>query len=70
MHGLCLELVNEAVQSERLMEQLGYLEDDGDRMGMLDSQRLRMPSAVLAEDIPLISDVTGVTLPRAAADRG
>lgn len=30
-----------ALYAERLMEELGYLDDPGDRMGMLDSQRLR-----------------------------
>ncbi|MEE1616859.1 DUF885 domain-containing protein [Brachybacterium sp. J153] len=36
-----------ALYSERLMEQLGYLEDDGDRLGMLDAQRLRAGRVVL-----------------------
>ena len=36
-----------ALYAERLMEQLGYLEDDGDRMGMLDAQRLRAGRVVL-----------------------
>ena len=30
-----------ALYAERLMEELGYLDDPGDRMGMLDAQRLR-----------------------------
>lgn len=30
-----------ALYAERLMDELGYLEDPGDRFGMLDSQRLR-----------------------------
>lgn len=30
-----------ALYAERLMEELGYLDDPGDQMGMLDSQRLR-----------------------------
>ena len=36
-----------ALYSERLMEQLGYLDDDGDRLGMLDAQRLRAGRVVL-----------------------
>ena len=36
-----------ALYAERLMEQLGYLEDDGDRLGMLDAQRLRAGRVVL-----------------------
>ncbi|MBB5830892.1 DUF885 domain-containing protein [Brachybacterium aquaticum] len=36
-----------ALYAERLMEQLGYLEDDGDRMGMLDAQRFRAGRVVL-----------------------
>jgi uncharacterized protein (DUF885 family) len=36
-----------ALYAERLMEQLGYLEDPGDRMGMLDGQRLRALRVVL-----------------------
>lgn len=36
-----------ALYAERLMEQLGYLEDDGDRMGMLDAQRMRAGRVVL-----------------------
>ena len=33
--------------AERLMDQLGYLADDGDRLGMLDAQRLRAGRVVL-----------------------
>ena len=36
-----------ALYAERLMEQLGYLGDDGDRLGMLDAQRLRAGRVVL-----------------------
>ena len=36
-----------ALYAERLMEELGYLEDPGDRMGMLDAQRLRAARVVV-----------------------
>ncbi len=36
-----------ALYSERLMDQLGFLADDGDRLGMLDAQRLRAGRVVL-----------------------
>ena len=36
-----------ALYAERLMEQLGHLADDGDRLGMLDAQRLRAGRVVL-----------------------
>ncbi|MDO5727142.1 MAG: DUF885 domain-containing protein, partial [Bowdeniella nasicola] len=36
-----------ALYAERLMEDLGYLDDLGDRMGMLDAQRLRAARVVL-----------------------
>ncbi|MDN5822333.1 MAG: DUF885 domain-containing protein, partial [Brachybacterium sp.] len=36
-----------ALYAERLMDQLGYLVDDGDRLGMLDAQRLRAGRVVL-----------------------
>jgi uncharacterized protein (DUF885 family) len=36
-----------ALYAERLMDQLGYLSDDGDRLGMLDAQRLRAGRVVL-----------------------
>ena len=35
-----------ALYAERLMEQLGYLSDPGDRMGMLDAQRMRAARVV------------------------
>jgi uncharacterized protein (DUF885 family) len=36
-----------ALYAERLMEQLGYLDDPGDRLGMLDGQRMRAARVVL-----------------------
>ncbi|MFD0927773.1 DUF885 domain-containing protein [Williamsia deligens] len=36
-----------ALYAERLMASLGWLDDDGDRMGMLDSQRLRAARVVV-----------------------
>ena len=36
-----------ALYSERLMEQLGYLDDPADRLGMLDGQRMRAARVVL-----------------------
>jgi uncharacterized protein (DUF885 family) len=36
-----------ALYAERLMSELGYLEDDGDRFGMLDGQRMRAARVVL-----------------------
>ena len=36
-----------ALYAERLMEQLGYLEDPADRLGMLDGQRMRAARVVL-----------------------
>jgi uncharacterized protein (DUF885 family) len=36
-----------ALYAERLMQQLGYLEDPGDRLGMLDGQRMRAARVVL-----------------------
>ncbi|MHC3001569.1 DUF885 domain-containing protein [Gordonia sp. GN26] len=36
-----------ALYAERLMDELGWLEDPGDRMGMLDSQRLRAARVVV-----------------------
>ncbi|MCI2958533.1 DUF885 domain-containing protein [Agromyces atrinae] len=36
-----------ALYAERLMEQLGYLDDPADRLGMLDGQRLRAARVVL-----------------------
>lgn len=35
-----------ALYAERLMEELGYLQDPGDRMGMLDAQRMRAARVV------------------------
>ncbi len=36
-----------ALYAERLMDEFGFLADDGDRLGMLDSQRLRATRVVL-----------------------
>jgi uncharacterized protein (DUF885 family) len=36
-----------ALYAERLMEKLGYLDDPGDRLGMLDGQRMRAARVVL-----------------------
>jgi uncharacterized protein (DUF885 family) len=36
-----------ALYAERLMDELGYLSDDGDRFGMLDGQRMRAARVVL-----------------------
>ena len=36
-----------ALYAERLMQQLGYLDDPGDRFGMLDAQRMRAARVVL-----------------------
>ncbi|MBC7725637.1 MAG: DUF885 domain-containing protein [Burkholderiaceae bacterium] len=36
-----------ALYAERLMQQLGYLDDPGDRLGMLDGQRMRAARVVL-----------------------
>jgi len=36
-----------ALYAERLMEELGYLDDPGDRFGMLDGQRMRAARVVL-----------------------
>jgi len=36
-----------ALYAERLMAELGYLDDDGDRFGMLDAQRMRAARVVL-----------------------
>jgi len=36
-----------ALYAERLMAELGYLDDDGDRFGMLDGQRMRAARVVL-----------------------
>jgi uncharacterized protein (DUF885 family) len=36
-----------ALYAERLMAELGYLDDDGDRLGMLDGQRMRAARVVL-----------------------
>ncbi|MCS6711056.1 DUF885 domain-containing protein [Brachybacterium sp. EF45031] len=52
-----------ALYAERLMEQLGYLEDDGDRLGMLDAQRFRAGRVVLDIglhcELPMPQDLPG-----------
>ena len=52
-----------ALYAERLMEQLGYLEDDGDRLGMLDAQRMRAGRVVLDiglhNELPMPTDLPG-----------
>ncbi|MGO1510438.1 MAG: DUF885 domain-containing protein [Actinomycetales bacterium] len=60
-----------ALYAERLMEQLGYLDDPGDRMGMLDGQRMRAARVVLDIGVhlglPLPADLgTGTWDARAA----
>lgn len=47
-----------ALYAERLMQQLGYLDDPGDRLGMLDGQRMRAARVVLDIGVHL-----GKTLP-------
>ncbi len=47
-----------ALYAERLMEELGYLDDPGDRLGMLDGQRMRAARVVLDIGVHL-----GKTLP-------
>ncbi|MGX1694826.1 DUF885 domain-containing protein [Microbacterium keratanolyticum] len=45
-----------ALYAERLMEQLGYLDDPADRLGMLDGQRLRAARVVLDIGVHLGKD--------------
>lgn len=45
-----------ALYAERLMEELGYLDDLGDKMGMLDAQRLRAARVVLDIGVHLEKD--------------
>ncbi|AQP45667.1 DUF885 domain-containing protein [Tessaracoccus flavus] len=45
-----------ALYAERLMADLGYLDDPGDRMGMLDSQRLRASRVVVDIGVHLAKD--------------
>ncbi|MDN5559024.1 MAG: DUF885 domain-containing protein [Ruaniaceae bacterium] len=60
-----------ALYAERLMEDLGYLSDPGDRMGMLDAQRLRAARVVLDIGVhlgkPLPAELGSGTWDRAAA---
>jgi uncharacterized protein (DUF885 family) len=46
-----------ALYAERLMEQLGYLDDPGDRLGMLDGQRMRAARVVLDIGVHLEKDL-------------
>ena len=52
-----------ALYAERLMDQLGYLSDDGDRLGMLDAQRMRAGRVVLDIglhcELPMPKDLAG-----------
>ena len=45
-----------ALYAERLMDEFGFLADDGDRLGMLDSQRLRATRVVLDLGVHLRKD--------------
>lgn len=52
-----------ALYAERLMQQLGYLDDPADRLGMLDGQRMRAARVVLDIGVHLVKprlDGTGV----------
>ena len=57
-----------ALYAERLMEQLGYLDDPADRLGMLDGQRMRAARVVL--DIGLHLSKPSSTPRRARGDGG
>jgi len=46
-----------ALYAERLMEQLGYLDDPADRLGMLDGQRMRAARVVLDIGVHLVKKV-------------
>ncbi len=46
-----------ALYAERLMEDLGYLKDPGDRMGMLDAQRMRAARVVFDIGVHLELDI-------------
>lgn len=46
-----------ALYAERLMDELGYLSDPGDRMGMLDAQRMRAARVVFDIGVHLELDV-------------
>jgi len=48
-----------ALYAERLMEQLGYLDDPADRLGMLDGQRMRAARVVLDIGVHLGKKVPG-----------
>lgn len=52
-----------ALYAERLMDSLGYLDDDGDRLGMLDAQRMRAGRVVLDiglhNELPMPEGIVG-----------
>ena len=48
-----------ALYAERLMEQLGYLDDPADRLGMLDGQRMRAARVVLDIGVHLEKELPG-----------
>ena len=50
-----------ALYAERLMEELGYLDDPGDRLGMLDGQRMRAARVVLDIGVHLGKPFPGST---------
>jgi uncharacterized protein (DUF885 family) len=48
-----------ALYAERLMEELGYLDDPGDRLGMLDGQRMRAARVVIDIGVHLGKEFPG-----------
>ncbi len=52
-----------ALYAERLMEELGYLDDPADRLGMLDGQRMRAARVVLDIGVHLEKPMPGSTQP-------
>ncbi|BDZ50627.1 hypothetical protein GCM10025867_28680 [Frondihabitans sucicola] len=48
-----------ALYAERLMDELGYLEDPGDRLGMLDGQRMRAARVVIDIGVHLGKEFPG-----------
>ena len=50
-----------ALYAERLMEQLGYLDNPADRLGMLDGQRMRAARVVLDIGVHLEKNMPGTT---------
>jgi len=61
-----------ALYAERLMEQLGYLDDPADRLGMLDGQRMRAARVVLDIGVHLGKQLPGASsgLPQSATGLG